>query len=354
MEAIKPSSPVALSARGLLEALQANVPVAKETLTRCLAITTRASGCWQTLIRLAIGGGECHDAEDLARRALAAEAGTGTFERMLAEAIYAAGGAPEAVHSALAGGWDSNPDNPMRAKDEASLFILQGRSRDAIKSLSQWTAIERSSRYAKTHMWPAYRTGLLLLELQRPKDAVAVAEEYLQNKAAWLPGDYADDWINLVRVEYFAKAITKNEFAMKRDEWLRAESRRSEGIFARALQWVKAYALAVTSPEDARESLAALAQFGPLPTGPLRSPDQQDAIGYTYLLAVGRPDEALPYLRQATRSCAALDWPIEQTWSYQHLGMDYEALGDPEGACEAYGAITRRWNSMAGYTIAFC
>jgi serine/threonine-protein kinase len=194
-------------------------------------------------------------------------------------------------------------------------------------------------------MWPAYATGLLLIELGRPGEAAAVARDYLRRKDAWLVGDDADDWINLARVEYLAGAMTREEFASKREVWLRSEAKRSDVIYARAYRWLKAYAFAVRTPADATEALTALEAFGPPPPSSTRTPDQDDGIGYTYLLA-GRAEEAIPYLSRAARSCMAIDWPIEQTWANLHLGEAEEARGNRETACGAYATVVARWGGM--------
>lgn len=352
MLALVPGSPIAFATRGIAGTLNGKVEQTTVELEKCVDGAPRATSCWYTLLRLELSAGKCLDAERFAHRALALGTGGQSFERGLAQAIYGLGGPIEAVRSALDQWQSSDPDSPPAIRDDSSLWILQGNVAESLGAMDRWEKSVEDSKYAKIHMWPAYRKGLFLAELGRSGEATAEAESYLRHRDAWLPGDYADDWFNLVRVEYLSGTISKPDLIAKRSEWLRAESRRSNAVFARAYQWMKAYAFAVVTPADAVEALSALDLFSPLPPSSALSADQNDGIGNVYLKA-GMPREAIPYLQRATKACAAIDWPIEQTWASLHLGMALQATGDVPGACDAYASVLSRWGRMPSKSAAY-
>jgi serine/threonine-protein kinase len=119
--------------------------------------------------------------------------------------------------------------------------------------------------------------------------------------------------------------------------------------FARSFIWIHGYAATVTTPEEAAEALAALPRF--LPQPPYRPMTMADGVvGRTYLLA-GRTDEALPLLERATRSCRALELPLEHTRAFLSLGAAREAKGDAAGACAAYALVLARWEKASPRSI---
>jgi serine/threonine-protein kinase len=111
----------------------------------------------------------------------------------------------------------------------------------------------------------------------------------------------------------------------------------------RGFIWLHGYAATVESAEDAREALAALPAYEPLPRyRPLTMVEA--AAGFTFLLG-GRTDEAAAWLRQATKSCRALAFPLEHTRAHEWLGQALEAKGDKKGACAAYKVVLDRWGN---------
>jgi serine/threonine-protein kinase len=102
-----------------------------------------------------------------------------------------------------------------------------------------------------------------------------------------------------------------------------------------------AYASTAYSAEESKQAIDVLRQLGPLP--PFRPETMADAyVGRMYLLA-GRTDDAITWLGQATQSCAALQFPFEQTRAFLWLGQAKESKGDTKGACGAYRVVLDRW-----------
>lgn len=65
-------------------------------------------------------------------------------------------------------------------------------------------------------------------------------------------------------------------------------------------------------------------------------------VGNALLLA-GHADAALRYLEADTLACNWLHWPVQHTHALLHLGQAHEAMGQTEGACEAYHRVVARW-----------
>ena len=102
-----------------------------------------------------------------------------------------------------------------------------------------------------------------------------------------------------------------------------------------------AFARVADTEDDAREALAALPVYGPLP--PFRPVTLVDVdVGRTYLLA-GRPDDALPLLEHATRMCMVLHFPFEHVRASLLLAQTREARGDTAGACRDYQSVVGLW-----------
>jgi serine/threonine-protein kinase len=106
-------------------------------------------------------------------------------------------------------------------------------------------------------------------------------------------------------------------------------------------RWAHGYADVASSDEDAREALAALPAYAPIPGYWFHAPSES-GIGRTHLLA-GRVDEAIGWLRRAAGKCRALREPFEDTRAHFDLGRALEAKGDRAGACAEYGVVVDRW-----------
>jgi serine/threonine-protein kinase len=169
----------------------------------------------------------------------------------------------------------------------------------------------------------------------------------LTRRDAWEPDPRADDFALasdatplLLTVERNAGTLPREAFAARRDQWTRAWEARISPPFRNYI-WLQGYALTVTTVEDAREAIAALERYTPLP--PYRIQTLADAsVGLTFLLA-GDSEKALTWLEQATKSCRALPSPVEHVRAHYWLGQAREAQGDKGAACAAYRVVLQRW-----------
>ena len=97
--------------------------------------------------------------------------------------------------------------------------------------------------------------------------------------------------------------------------------------------------LSASRAADARQALAELPKYLPLPDAWTRKPLFDEPIGRAFLLA-GRTAEALPFLERAANACMALEYPIDRLWARLELADAFEASSKRESACGAYQRVT--------------
>ena len=70
--------------------------------------------------------------------------------------------------------------------------------------------------------------------------------------------------------------------------------------------------------------------------------DFESPLGELYRLA-GDVERAQLHLMNASKACAALDYPFQYVWSWERLGRARETAGDKTGACAAYETVLTTW-----------
>jgi hypothetical protein len=172
-----------------------------------------------------------------------------------------------------------------------------------------------------------------------------IADAYLRRVGAWPGSDSIDDdpRPRLYAVAARGGLRTPEERDRVRDEW-RALWGEQLQPYDRARIWVEGYAVPAETREEAEVALAALPAYAPIPPLVVQGSTLPEVAKVNAL--AGRFAEALPQLRQVTRSCHALVDPIGFTRAQLELGQALEATGDTAGACAAYGAVLQRWGSV--------
>jgi tetratricopeptide (TPR) repeat protein len=144
----------------------------------------------------------------------------------------------------------------------------------------------------------------------------------------------------LLSAALHAGKLPRADFLTRRAEWVRGWERKAPRDFRRYV-WAHGFAEAVENADDAREALAALGAYEPLPVFYPKTMAEA-SVGYALLLG-GRAAEALPWLERAAKTCRVLELPIEHTRAQLWLGLAREAQGDKAGACAAYRVVRDRW-----------
>jgi serine/threonine-protein kinase len=326
------------------------IDAALGALERCLEVSPRANECRENRVWIDQERGECARVEADARAMAAASPDSPAPYHLLAGALAALGRPQEAVREALRQKHERLPGAARREAELGDGVLLgllmgdfQGAERDA-RALAELVAPRAA---AEDHARPARWLVELYLETGRPKEAAAVADDFLRRRDMWEQSPRAEDFAMardpsavMLRALERAGALSREDFEARREAWLRAwEARAAPGT--RGYLWIHNHAAAVETADDARVALAALPRYAPLPRfRPLTPADAW--IGATYWLG-GRRDEALPALRRAARSCLALDHPVAHTKAHLFLGQALEAEGDTAGACAAFAVVRDRW-----------
>jgi tetratricopeptide (TPR) repeat protein len=135
-------------------------------------------------------------------------------------------------------------------------------------------------------------------------------------------------------------------YEAKARRWIAADPDNPGGYehLAQRVLWLHGHAAVTDSAAEARAALDLLSRTTERPAIPPFRPltALEGGVGRTYLLA-GRVPEAIEWLRAATASCAALEFPFEHTSAHLWLGQALEAGGESQAACAAYRIVLDRW-----------
>ncbi|HEY3353696.1 MAG TPA: protein kinase [Polyangia bacterium] len=318
---------------------------------RVLAVSATVEQAWLTRMTLFEGLGECGQLEEDARRWIATGSTTAAPHVFHARALVARGASDASVAAVLTQQQARLAASlqPRRGLlDAARLALLRGDFAGARERLQELSRLVQRDATERWHAHVARHLVELHEEIGDSRAAVAVAEEHLQRREAWLRLGSSDDHaageditLRLHAALHRARRIDDAEFTRRREAWLAAWTRRTPSRFYRSYLWFWGWAEPARTPVEARAALAALPAFAPLP--PFRPGTLADgAEGRAYLLG-GRVKEGISRLTSASRSCLALADPVGHTQAYYWLGQAREAAGDPRGACDAYATVLARW-----------
>jgi serine/threonine-protein kinase len=327
-----------------------DVPAALASFGSCLEASPLATSCLLPLMQLQGLQGQCEDALASGRRLLAADPSNAEYYGYFASLLAGAGQPIDSVRLALderIARTDAADVLPTKLQGTSLLAIFTGDFERAENALREWSdAVAKSPDEAEHLPIGQMRVQLAEEEGERGR-ARDLAAGYLAQRPAWTPIPEDDPSIFFDGELYRVGAISHGEFVARRDKWLAWKRGQPKGnAYGSSLgfAWIAAYAAPATTPEDARDALAVLPDYLPLPDPSMWSPDFEQPIGHAYLLA-GREREALPFLSRAAKSCLPFMAPFEEVVASLELGLAEEAAGDATAACEAYRAVTLRWGA---------
>jgi len=302
------------------------------------------------LLQLEINGGQCDAAERDAQK-LVAIAPDAISLADLAMSSFAAGKTIALAHTTLERAADLLPTEEAsveRAILRTHLAVLGGKVDEAFNHLDEWDHAIASAVDESAHAPPFRERTWLLHELGRDNEIVALSQAVTSSRSAWTPALDLDLKILADAALYRVGAMDRATFVGERGGWISVASQRpwpSAAGFGPARRWIASYAEAATDAVEARDALAALPRYQPLPSERFRWPEDDEAIGKTYLLA-GRNAEAIPFLRRAANSCRAALAPFHHTWANLELATALEAT-DTRAACAAYRVVLDRWGVVS-------
>ena len=317
-------------------------------IDECLRLSPGATACLNDFLQLTIRQGACDAALGYAERLVAIEPNDSNWLEELGGVVYATQVKPD-VRVAFER-WsktaDAGPPSIEGTETRARMAILAGDFHDLARQLDVWekAVTLRSDEYSHAELFKIQ--ARLAHEMGRDQAFVGRAQSFLASRAAWSPNVEGDSSIEALIALYRGGAMSRDDFAIARAQWLSRE--RSRPLPARlgkspGRRWITAYAGAIVTREDALDAVAALPDYLPLPVERVRSASDDEPIGAAFL-AAGDAEAALPFIRRAALSCDAAYSPFQHTWANVELGAILESR-DVAGACAAYGVVIARWGN---------
>jgi serine/threonine-protein kinase len=327
---------------------------------RCLAIAPRAVACLRRRADVHALQGRCREFEQDARQIVALEPGGHQGYGYLRTALTVNGAPVEAlrelavkeaaalsdeafarVHSAQSAAMVATWTGDF-AQAEASLRALQKEEAgdtDETQHTAEWQLIELYDEEGET------------------AKAAAVGDDYLRRMPAWTHDGPSSGRSGALVALRRAGRLSDAQASAQREAWL-MEWR--PAVPARIVNnaWHWFYAGWAGSPAEAREALAALPAYTPLPPDGT-SPAAWGNEGRVYALA-GDADRAVPLLRKAVAACGeapggglpvAIDWIVDGVHDRWLLGQMLEQTSDKPGACAQYAEVLARWGAAAPRSV---
>jgi eukaryotic-like serine/threonine-protein kinase len=324
----------ALNELATFQGMQGDADGVLATGERCLSMSPVAAACARRRAEVFALRGQCDELEREARRAVAGEPSGDNAYAYVAEALAARRAPIEAIRDVVSTKLSFVPDleRPAATEDaERQLAIYTGDLGAAIAH-----ALEKDRLLRKLDPGHHDLVSPILYEeeIGERSKAVRLADEYLRHN------DLKDDGIFALAELRRAGHISEADFLQKRDAWVEQSHGTSDPG-----TWVYDYAMPAATPAQARDAIAVLPRFPPLPRdiGNLGdATEREELIGHAYLLA-GDLDDAIAHLRIAAGSCGVLRDLILYIHAHEELGEALAAKGDTTGACAEYGVVLSYW-----------
>jgi serine/threonine-protein kinase len=346
--ALDPSQAEQFRFEGLSRAYLGDFDGARATADACEKACPTSGMCPMLRVALTEQTGDCAGEEEQARSLTLKSTDEGYD--WLADSLASEDKPVEAVREALRLQGQHMPKDAVEfraASGAVQVALWQG----DFASAERLTAdVERLASTVATEEEHAYAAGPLVLaylESGRAADARRAAEAFLARRASWtvstaytLSG-LQRTVIPLMFAARLAGGAPPAEVKAARDAFLHDwATHLPEG--QAHLAWLATFAY-VATPEDARDAIALLPDYSPLPV--FRGATLWTAAeGHVRLLA-GDVAGALPLLEQGAGVCLALSHPVERVRAQLDLGEAREASGDHDGACRAYASVVAHYGA---------
>jgi serine/threonine-protein kinase len=327
---------------------------------RCLAIAPGAVACLRRRADVRGYRGQCRELEQDARRIIALEpAGPQGYGFLLT--ALAANGAPWEALREVAAKQQQAPADARLARlhaeqGAATLAVWAGDFVQAEVSLRALQKVQASATDETSHT-AEWQLIELYDEMGEAAQAAATGDDYLRRLPAWTHDGHSPGRPGALAAMRRAGRLSDAQASAMREAWL-MEWRPS--VPARRMNdaWLWFYAGWAETPTEAREALAALPAYTPLPphgTAPTAWGDE----GRVYALA-GDAGRAVPLLSKAVASCGetpgnllpvTIDWIVDHVRDRFLLGQMLEQTSDKGGACAQYSAVLARWGAAAPRSV---
>ena len=313
---------------------------------RCLGVSPSASGCLDVRASVEQRLGQCSALERDARKMIAVDPGSATPYTWLASALVARGAPIESIGEALrhARENESDPTEKQRKGIDATISVswLTG---DFASVIATFPELDRfkASVTSDAYVGQIVNDELFTLdEAGQTERALAVADGYFKRLPVLMSDTPSSARRMALTIRRRAGRIPDDEFRATREAWAREDMAKAAPGQAN-LVWFSYYGQPASTPSDAREALAALPQYSPLP--PYEGSVYHERVMGHVLLLAGRVDDAIPHLRRAVSGCFDPNFIPSHQYAAEMLGEALEGKGDIPGACAAYGEVLAHWGS---------
>ena len=356
---VDPGHVRAWARRATVHLLSGNPEAARTDLDRCLTLEPTATYCLSLRWQLAEATGACREAEAVARSYVAAQPENPTGYGLLVRSLAAQDRAEEAVREVVEQYLQRVPEarrDDKRRWLEYQLAAWHGRFDAAEQRARAAMDDAKASSQLLARSAPARALTDVLLESGRATEAAAIAGDFLRRRDGWEPFAQADDHAvvgdaspDMLAVLVRTGRLEAKKAVAQREAWAQTWHDLGAGPVTQRHIWIHGWADLAWTADLAKEAVTALAARGPVPTH--RPNDLAEiAVGRMYLLA-GQPQEAVRWLREGTRSCRVLEFPIHHTEQWLWLGQALEATGDTAAACDAYAKVIARWGAAVPKSV---
>jgi serine/threonine-protein kinase len=328
---------LALHERAVFQADAGDADGVLTTAARCLSLSPIAAACARRRAEVFALRGQCEDLEREARRAVAGEPNGENAYRYLAEALAARRAPVEAVRDAVHTELRFVDERDRPAATEAEERRLAMYTGDIGAAIAHALEEGRLRREIDPGRAPELAPMVYEEEIGERSKAVRLADEYLRHHD--LAGDGSMWALGELRL---AGRVAEADFLRRRDAWVERQHAMSDPT-----TWIWLYAVPALTPAQARDAVAALPRFPPLPRdiGNLGDwTDREEPVGRAYLLA-GDFDEAIAHLRVVAGSCGVLTNLVIYVRAHEELGEALAAKGDTPGACTEFGIVLSYWGN---------
>ncbi|MDC3952857.1 serine/threonine-protein kinase [Polyangium jinanense] len=318
---------------------------ARRALDRCVEVAPTAGDCMFDRAAVEIMSNRCVGLEEVTRSWVAREPDLGRAHSYLACSLYGQGRENAAVRAVV---------DTATQKLRASGFQVEALTLDFgfAAGTGDFESALRIARQTGVvgdidhEAGPTAKHVFLLIELGRTEDAGRVAQDFLARQTASLRSGTMDCTVDpepsFYAAAHRAGLLSEAERASHRESWIRRCVQEGDAAGA----WYGAYALPATTPDEAREALAAMPSRPSLPEGlPYYRARSAAALRGKVRFLAGDMDGALPDLVEASSHCGMLLDPVHYLQNQHRLGVARETRGEKDLACEAYRSVLSRWGA---------
>ncbi len=348
---LDPTFAIAESDLGVLDEDAARWDEAQEHYQRCVRIAPIAAGCWLRSARLSGTRGDCTAFAVTVQKAMAVD----TEEFFIVKTQLAALMGTSASRVETDQVVDHLLRTPMHKSAAPEVQRHTNSTLHGISALWYGSFAEAKTFFDQVNVDPA--TGMVtgydtffaerLTVAEQTGDeagARALAKTFAAARRS-LPALPLDGFA--LRALRAHQVLPAAEIDAHRDRWLATHVDAADTPTSWIL-WVKYWADASATPENAAAAMAHRHEYDALPEFP--GTRESAAVGHALLLA-GRAAEAIPWLEQAAFACQPIVRETENSFvaaivpAAYELGQARQASGDSKGACAAYQRVLDRWGN---------